>query len=222
LAKLQADLSEKDDRLTAKDAELIRTQEEIETLKARIQELKERNRRTPDDHDYSEAETRDYFIDLLLKESGWDLKAPDVLEYPVVGMPNDKGEGFVDYVLWGDDGLPLAVVEAKRTKKDSPYMRVIPQEENHIAWLTKMFNAYGIAADAKVIPVEKSASLEKAYEHAIKLENDLIPRYEWLINKAEGKQSAEILNTILLQTRMHLVMFQHALQMGGGMGPGMM
>ena len=34
-------------------------------------------------------------------------------------MPNDKGEGFVDYVLWGDDGLPLAVVEAKRTRKDS-------------------------------------------------------------------------------------------------------
>jgi len=119
LAKLQADLSEKDDRLAAKDAELIRTQEEIEALKARIQQLKERNRQTPDDHDYSEAETRDYFIDLLLKESGWDLKAPDVLEYPVVGMPNDKGEGFVDYVLWGDDGLPLAVVEAKRTKKDS-------------------------------------------------------------------------------------------------------
>lgn len=47
----------------------------------------ERNRKTPDDHDYSEAETRDYFIDLLLKESGWDLRAPDVLEYPVQGMP---------------------------------------------------------------------------------------------------------------------------------------
>ena len=30
-------------------------------------------------------------------------------------MPNNKGVGFVDYVLWGDDGLPLAVVEAKRT-----------------------------------------------------------------------------------------------------------
>jgi type I restriction enzyme R subunit len=119
LAKLQSDLSEKDARLAEKDAELARTQEEIEALKARIQGLKERNRQTPDEHDYSEADTRDYFIDLLLKESGWDLKAPDVLEYPVVGMPNDKNEGFVDYVLWGDDGLPLAVVEAKRTKKDS-------------------------------------------------------------------------------------------------------
>ncbi|MBC8018232.1 MAG: DUF4145 domain-containing protein, partial [Verrucomicrobia bacterium] len=119
LAKLQAEQADKDTRLAAKDAELARTIEEIAALKARIQEYKERNSQTPDDHDYSEAETRDYFIDLLLKESGWGLKAPDVLEYPVTGMPNDKGESFVDYVLWGDDGLPLAVVEAKRTRKDS-------------------------------------------------------------------------------------------------------
>ncbi len=119
LAKLQAEQTEKDARLAAKDAELTRTIEEIAALKARIQKYKERNSQSPDDHDYSETETRDYFIDLLLKESGWDLKATDVLEYPVTGMPNDKGEGFVDYVLWGDDGLPLAVVEAKRTRKDS-------------------------------------------------------------------------------------------------------
>jgi type I restriction enzyme, R subunit len=119
LAKLQAEQSDKDERLAAREAELAGTIEEIAALRAKIQEYKERNSQTPDDHDYSESETRDFFIDLLLKESGWDLKAPDVLEYPVVGMPNDKGEGFVDYVLWGDDGLPLAVVEAKRTRKDS-------------------------------------------------------------------------------------------------------
>lgn len=117
LTKLQIELSDRDARLATKDAELARTIEEIAVLKAKIQEFKERNSQNPDDHDYSEAETRDYFIDLLLKESGWDLKATDVLEYPVTGMPNDKGEGFVDYVLWGDDGLPLAVVEAKRTRK---------------------------------------------------------------------------------------------------------
>jgi type I site-specific restriction endonuclease len=34
-------------------------------------------------------------------------------------MPNNQGKGFVDYVLWGDDGKPLALVEAKRTKKDA-------------------------------------------------------------------------------------------------------
>lgn len=119
LAKLQAEVVENDARLAAKDAELARTIEEIAALKAKIQEYKEANSKTPDDHDYSEAETRDYFIDLLLRESGWDPHGTDVAEYPVVGMPNNTGEGFVDYVLWGDDGLPLAVVEAKRTRKDS-------------------------------------------------------------------------------------------------------
>ena len=29
-----------------------------------------------------------------------------------------SGVGYVDYVLWGADGLPLVVVEAKRTTKD--------------------------------------------------------------------------------------------------------
>src|SRR5438552_17072199 len=34
-------------------------------------------------------------------------------------MPNESKEGFVDYVLWGDDGKPLALVEAKKTKRDA-------------------------------------------------------------------------------------------------------
>lgn len=119
LTKLQADLVEKDARLAAKEAELAKTQEEIASLQAQIQQYKQRNSAVPDDHDYSEAETRDYFIDLLLKEAGWDITQPDVQEYPITGMPNNTGEGFVDYLLWGDDGLPLAVVEAKRTKKDA-------------------------------------------------------------------------------------------------------
>jgi len=66
----------------------------------------------------SEAETRRRYIDLLLKESGWDdLKPGRDLEYKVTGMPistNPSGIGYVDYVLWGDNGLPLAVVEAKK------------------------------------------------------------------------------------------------------------
>ena len=40
-------------------------------------------------------------------------------EFPVTGMPNNTGEGFVDYVLWGDDGKPLGLVEAKRTRRDA-------------------------------------------------------------------------------------------------------
>ena len=60
-------------------------------------------------------ETREYFIDLLLKEAGWALDKAQDREFEVSGMPNESGVGFVDYVLWGDDGKPLALVEAKRT-----------------------------------------------------------------------------------------------------------
>ena len=66
-------------------------------------------------HDWSEFETRKYKIDALLAEAGWNLTDIRDREFEVQGMPNDAGVGYVDYVLWGEDGLPLAVVEAKKT-----------------------------------------------------------------------------------------------------------
>lgn len=92
---------------------------ELEQLRSEVATARARAAATPDDHDYSEAETRDFFIDLLLGEVGWKLDQPRDREFPVTGMPNGDGNGFVDYVLWGDDGKPLAVVEAKRTKRDA-------------------------------------------------------------------------------------------------------
>lgn len=66
-----------------------------------------------------EQETRQLYIDELLKEAGWsNLKEGTDLEFPVIGMPlgtNSSGKGYVDYVLWGNDGLPLAVIEAKQS-----------------------------------------------------------------------------------------------------------
>lgn len=71
----------------------------------------------------SEQETRKLLIDLMLREAGWDnLRDGKEKEYEVIGMPlttNPTGKGFVDYVLWGDNGLPLAVVEAKSTLHDA-------------------------------------------------------------------------------------------------------
>lgn len=77
--------------------------------------------------DISEAETRRRFIDLMLREAGWDVLETkgDVvggkacIEVEVAGMPNNAGKGYADYVLFGTDGMPLAVVEAKRTSKDA-------------------------------------------------------------------------------------------------------
>ncbi len=70
-----------------------------------------------------ESVTRKIYIDLLLKEAGWEKLRPGMeLEFEVTGMPkslNPSGTGYADYVLWGDNGLPLAVIEAKRTMVDS-------------------------------------------------------------------------------------------------------
>jgi type I restriction enzyme, R subunit len=66
-----------------------------------------------------EAQTRQLYIDTLLKEAGWDITISNCTEYEVTGMPHASGIGYADYVLWGDDGKPLAVVEAKKTKIDA-------------------------------------------------------------------------------------------------------
>lgn len=74
---------------------------------------------------YSEAETRKLFIDLLLEEAKWEVLDKEgaivpskaCIEIEVTGMPNSSGVGYVDYVLFGANGKPLAVVEAKRATK---------------------------------------------------------------------------------------------------------
>ena len=118
LQALQARLCEKDENLAALLADKTALDEELKRLRAEVAEAKKAATAQPDTHDYSEAETRDYFIDLLLKEAGWALDQPRDREFEVSGMPNAQGKGFVDYVLWGDDGKPLALVEAKRTRRD--------------------------------------------------------------------------------------------------------
>lgn len=54
-----------------------------------------------------------------MKEAGWELDPKKNFEIEVSGMPNAEGKGYVDYVLWGDDGKPLGLVEAKRTRVDA-------------------------------------------------------------------------------------------------------
>ncbi len=118
LERLEAQLREKDERLTTVLAGQAAADDELQRLREEIARAKESNAARPDAHDYSEAQTRDYFIDLLLKEAGWALDQPRDREYEVEGMPNGEGRGYVDYVLWGDDGRPLGLVEAKRTRRD--------------------------------------------------------------------------------------------------------
>ena len=62
----------------------------------------------------SEADTRRLYIDVQLQEAGWNPDAPNVREFSL----KNTGER-ADYVLWGADGKPLAVVEAKRTTRNA-------------------------------------------------------------------------------------------------------
>lgn len=124
LKELEKSLTDKDKEHQKKLAESLKQnqllREKLEKLKVQIAEQKARNQELalPDSHDYSEAETRKYLIDQYLQEMGWDLDGPNVKEYVVPHMPNKSKIGKVDYVLWGDNGKPLAVVEAKRTTID--------------------------------------------------------------------------------------------------------
>jgi len=119
LQALQQQLHAKDESLAALLADKSALDEELKLLRAEVAAAKKAVAAQPDDHDYSESQTRDYFIDLLLKEAGWPLDQERDREFPVAGMPNGTGEGFVDYVLWGNDGRPLGLVEAKRTRRDA-------------------------------------------------------------------------------------------------------
>jgi type I restriction enzyme R subunit len=123
----RARLLELEQSLTSKDAQLAELIQqvagqatldaELQRLRAEVAEAKQRNEQIRDTHDYSEAETRDEFIDLLLYEAGWPLSELQDREFKVTGMPSASGVGYVDYVLWGRDGRPLGLVEAKSTRK---------------------------------------------------------------------------------------------------------
>lgn len=122
LQRLEASLRERDEKLAALLSDRNALDEELKRLRADVAAAKKAAAAQPDTHDYSEAQTRDYFIDLLLKEAGWALDESRDREFEVSGMPTTatggSGTGYVDYVLWGDDGRPLGIVEAKRTRRD--------------------------------------------------------------------------------------------------------
>lgn len=108
------------EQLSSKDKRIEEVMKENENLRKAITEKREQNTQEYNFQvdELTEFETRKKYIDLDLKLAGWEFKKDIVKEYPVAGMPNNAESGFVDYVLFGDNGKPLAVVEAKRTSKD--------------------------------------------------------------------------------------------------------
>lgn len=78
----------------------------------------------------NESTTRQEIIDKRLANAGWDVKNPSQVTSELdiwVGLPEGvkepeheyQGHQFADYALLGDNGYPLAVVEAKKSSKDA-------------------------------------------------------------------------------------------------------
>ena len=117
-------IKEQESLLGEKDAEIEALRKQIEQMSEQITASKEQHQqeRTFHPEDLSEFKTRKIYIDVDMKQMGWKFTGADAdvqEEYPVEGMAGVVSQmGYVDYVLFGKDGLPLAVVEAKRSSKD--------------------------------------------------------------------------------------------------------
>lgn len=108
----------------------IATSSETEVTDRIMENIKPEKALNPDtvsiESSLTEAETRKYFIDIMLEEAGWSVLGENgslvpgkaCIEVEVQGMPNAQNKGYADYVLFGTNGKPLAVIEAKRTSKD--------------------------------------------------------------------------------------------------------
>ncbi|MBL7709148.1 MAG: hypothetical protein JNJ86_08740 [Chitinophagaceae bacterium] len=75
----------------------------------------------PGQHQFNESETRNNLIDPLLIKAGWDLadRRSVGFEIPVDGYDAAPINGITGYCLFRENGEVLAVIEAKRTRRDA-------------------------------------------------------------------------------------------------------
>ena len=122
------------EKLAAQEAELVDLLAALEAAQntaiaaekkaAELEALSENAQSTADVLKFDEATTRTRIIDGMLASAGWEVadglksSASVGKEHEVGNQPTSSGQGYVDYVLWDDDGTPLAVVEAKKTSVD--------------------------------------------------------------------------------------------------------
>ena len=111
---------------------VAKQEDEIKSLEAKLEAMAEQlaseraanqQSRTFNPEEISEFETRKRYIDWDLGLAGWSIGDDVVEEREVHGMPvepgNNTGTGYIDYLLLGKDGRPLAILEAKRTSKSA-------------------------------------------------------------------------------------------------------
>lgn len=104
-----------------KDKDIAALEAQLKDMSGQLAAARAKNEkeRAFNPEEISEYETRKRYIDWDLALAGWTLGSDVVEEREVHGMPveqgNNSGTGYVDYLLLGKDGKPLAVLEAKRT-----------------------------------------------------------------------------------------------------------
>ncbi|GAA0122296.1 MULTISPECIES: DEAD/DEAH box helicase family protein [Clostridium] len=128
------------DKLSSKDKKLEEIIKENEELR---REITQKRRENTENYNFnideiSEFDTRKIYIDVELKLAGWDFNKDIGEEIELFGMPNSAEKGYADYVLYGDSGKPLAVIEAKKTSKDPKIGR--EQAKLYADCLEKQYN----------------------------------------------------------------------------------
>lgn len=127
-ARYESVLKQLDDetrkRLEAERAAMEATRTAEENV-SELTRLREAGQKVASALDFNEATTRRRLIDQALLAAGWNVgidgKNTEQVkqELKLAGLPTPSGDGFADYVLYGDDGKPLGVIEAKKTVKDA-------------------------------------------------------------------------------------------------------
>ncbi|OFI07636.1 type I restriction enzyme EcoKI subunit R [Clostridium acetireducens DSM 10703] len=108
------------DKLSSKDKKIEDIINENKELRKEITQKRKDNTENYNFNidEISEFKTRKIYIDVELKLAGWDFNKDIGEEIELFGMPNNAEKGYADYALYGDDGKPLAVIEAKKTSRD--------------------------------------------------------------------------------------------------------
>lgn len=133
LAKLQKSVSSYESELQKQQEELQHVIAQLEQERTRNiekleppakpdqQKRKQQSQQVSDSLQWSEAKTRALLIDAMLLQAGWDVDNPAQVgkEFEVPFPDNPSGKGYADYVLWGENGEPLAVIEAKKSGNNS-------------------------------------------------------------------------------------------------------
>ena len=110
LSKQLAEINKKLEELSNENQTLRKENEEKRKINEKEREYKI--------DEISEAETRKRYIDLVIENEGWTIGEDCIPEVEISGIATPSGKGKADYVLYGDNGVPLAVIEAKKVDID--------------------------------------------------------------------------------------------------------